>query len=194
MIARLSGKLVSKKPTKTIIDTSGVGYLVQISLQTFYALPEEGENVTLDIHTHVREEAISLFGFMRPGELLMFEKLIAVNKVGPKLAITILSGISFSDFVNAIFEKDIKRLASIPGIGKKTAERLVMELKDKLDDIAEAGFADTIKKQSAPDDAVEALCSLGYKKAEAEKAVESARKESAPTSLEETLKRALQRL
>ncbi len=197
MIARLSGILTSKKPAKAVIDTSGVGYLVNISLQTFYALPEEGKRVTLDIYTHVREDAIMLFGFAEAGELLLFERLISVNKVGPKLAITILSGISFSEFVNAIFENDTKRLAGIPGIGKKTAERLVMELKDKLNNIAEAGVAtDTIKKQPAAptDDAIEALCALGYKGAEAKKAVESARQEKNNMNLEETLKKALQRL
>ncbi|VAX21223.1 Holliday junction ATP-dependent DNA helicase RuvA [hydrothermal vent metagenome] len=196
MIARLSGILVSKKPAKAVIDISGVGYLVNISLQTFYALPEEGKPVTLDIHTHVREDAIMLFGFAEAGELLLFQKLISINKVGPKLAITILSGISFSDFITAIFGNDTKRLSGIPGIGKKTAERLVMELKDKLNEMAEAGFAttDTIKEQSAPDDAVEALCALGYKETEAKKAVKSAREEKKKMSLEETLKQALQRL
>src|SRR6267154_4857970 len=132
MIAHLRGKLLAKHPNRAIVETGGVGYDVTISIPTFSALPGAGGEVALHIHTHVREDMIALYGFLRPAEKTLFEKLITVSGIGPKLAITILSGMAADEMVNAIRGNDIARLTRIPGIGKKTAERMVLELRDKL--------------------------------------------------------------
>ena len=132
MIAHLRGKLLAKHPNQAIVETGGVGYDVTISVPTFSDLPGVGGEVALHIHTHVREDALALYGFLRSGEKALFEKLITVSGIGPKLAITILSGMAADEMVNAIRGNDIARLTRIPGIGKKTAERMVLELRDKL--------------------------------------------------------------
>src|SRR6202158_1127259 len=132
MIAHLRGKLLAKHPNQAIVETAGVGYDVIISVPTFSDLPGVGAEVALHIHTHVREDQIALYGFLRPSEKTLFEKLITVSGIGPKLAITILSGMAADEMVNAIRGNDIARLTRIPGIGKKTAERMVLELRDKL--------------------------------------------------------------
>src|SRR5947209_12038916 len=131
MIAFLRGTLVEKHPNQVIIETGGVGYDVQIPVSTFSALADSGTEVTLRIHTHVREDALLLFGFATPDEKTIFEKLISISGIGPKLAITVLSGLATSDLVSAIRNSDVQRLVRIPGVGKKTAERIVLELKEK---------------------------------------------------------------
>src|SRR5713101_1836836 len=132
MIAHLRGKLLAKHPNQAIVETAGVGYDVTITVTTFSDLPAIGAEVALYIHTHVREDLIALYGFLRPSEKLLFEKLITVSGIGPKLAITILSGMAADEMVGAIRGNDVARLTRIPGIGKKTAERMVLELRDKL--------------------------------------------------------------
>src|SRR5579872_1178372 len=132
MIAHLRGKLLVKHPNQAIVETAGVGYDVTISVPTYSELPGTGGDVALHIHTHVREDQIALYGFLRPSEKLLFEKLITVSGIGPKLAITILSGMAADEMVGAIRGNDVAKLTRIPGIGKKTAERMVLELRDKL--------------------------------------------------------------
>src|ERR1700694_4328345 len=132
MIAHLRGKLLTKHPNRAIVETAGVGYDVTISVPTFSDLPAVGAEVALHIHTHVREDQIALYGFLRPSEKILFEKLVTVSGIGPKLAITILSGMAADEMVGAIRGNDVARLIRIPGIGKKTAERMVLELRDKL--------------------------------------------------------------
>src|SRR6202795_1575331 len=132
MIAHLRGTLLTKHPNQVVVETSGVGYEVNISVPTFSELPANGSEVALHVHTHVREDMIALYGFLRPAEKTLFEKLLTVSGIGPKLAITILSGMAADEMVNAIPSNEIARLPRIPGIGKKTAERMVLELRDKL--------------------------------------------------------------
>src|SRR5882757_4322610 len=136
MIAHLRGKLLAKHPNRAIVETGGVGYDVTISIPTFSALPGAGGEVALHIHTHVREDVIALYGFLRPAEKALFEKLMTVSGIGAKLAITILSGMAADDMAAAIRGNDLARLTRIPGIGKKTAERMVLELRDKLPPVA----------------------------------------------------------
>src|ERR1700759_2286364 len=132
MIAHLRGKLLAKHPNQAIVEAAGVGYDVTISVPTFSDLPALGADVALHIHTHVREDIIALYGFLRPAEKVLFEKLITVSGIGPKLAVTILSGMAADEMAGAIRSNDVTRLTRIPGIGKKTAERMVLELRDKL--------------------------------------------------------------
>ncbi len=169
MIAHLRGKLLAKHPNQAIVETGGVGYDVTISIPTFSALPGAGGEVALHIHTHVREDMIALYGFLRPAEKTLFEKLITVSGIGPKLAITILSGMAADEMVNAIRGNDIARLTRIPGIGKKTAERMVLELRDKLT-VEKAGEIPATPSLSAVEqDVLSALMNLGYQQAAAEK-------------------------
>jgi Holliday junction DNA helicase RuvA len=172
MIAHLRGKLISKHPNQAIVEAGGVGYDVAITIPTFSDLPAVGSDVALHIHTHVREDAIALFGFLRADEKQLFEKLITVSGIGPKLAITILSGMPTADMVGAIRANDHARLTRIPGIGKKTAERMCVELRDKLDAF---GTQQAVAAVSAvEEDVISALTNLGYQRALAEKAVEQA--------------------
>jgi Holliday junction DNA helicase RuvA len=172
MIAHLRGKLISKHPNQAIVEAAGVGYDVTITVPTFSDLPALGSEVALHIHTHVREDAIALFGFLRAEEKQLFEKLITVSGIGPKLAITILSGMATAEMVGAIRGNDFARLTRIPGIGKKTAERMCVELRDKLDAF---GAPQTVVTVSAiEEDVISALTNLGYQRAIAEKAVERA--------------------
>src|SRR5215472_15779748 len=138
MIARLRGKLVEKHPNQVIVDAGGVGYDVQIPISTFSALPDTGSEVTLQIYTHVREDALALFGFLTGEEKTIFEKLISVSGIGPTLAVKVLSGMSTSDLIPAIRNGAVEHLVRIPGVGKKTAERIVLELKDKLEGMGHA--------------------------------------------------------
>src|SRR5271155_4782592 len=178
MIAHLRGRLLSKTPNQAIVDCAGVGYDVTISVATFSALPAEGAEVTLHIHTHVREDALALFGFAELQEKRLFEKLLTISGIGPKLAITVLSGISAERLVGAIRSGDHATLTRIPGIGKKTAERVVLELKDKLDDMAgltpESSARPTLG--GVAEDVLSALVNLGYARPIAQKAVETAAK------------------
>jgi Holliday junction DNA helicase RuvA len=176
MIAHLRGRLLSKTPNQAIVECAGVGYDVTISVATFSALPSEGAEAALHIHTHVREDQIALFGFSETQEKRLFEKLLTISGIGPKLAITVLSGIDSSRLVTAIRSGDHATLTHIPGIGKKTAERVVLELKDKLDDLAVAIPTTTEGPHHGPagDDALSALVNLGYARPIAQKAIETA--------------------
>ena len=172
MIAHLRGKLIAKHPNQAIVEAGGVGYDVAISVPTFSDLPGVGGDIALHIHTHVREDAIALFGFLRADEKQLFEKLITVSGIGPKLAITILSGMPTVDMVGAIRANDHGRLTRIPGIGKKTAERMCVELRDKLEAFGEPQAAAPVS--AVEEDVISALTNLGYQRALAEKAVERA--------------------
>lgn len=173
MIAHLRGKLIHKQPGQAIVEAAGVGYDVTISVPTFTALPSVGGETALHIHTQVREDAISLFGFLEREEKRLFERLITVSGVGPKLAITLLSGLSAERTVQAIRAQDHAQLTRIPGVGKKLAERLVVELKDKLNDFA-AAPTPSVVQGAAVDDVLSALVNLGYQRLAAEKAIEQA--------------------
>jgi len=173
MIAHLRGRLFAKHPNQAIVEAGGVGYDVTISVPTFSALPAEGAEVSLVIHTHVREDQISLFGFTNIIEKKLFEKLIGVSGIGPKLAITVLSGLPAEKLVGAIRGSDHAMLTRIPGIGKKTAERVVLELKDKLDEIGSGPVGGSIG--AVGDDVLSAMVNLGYPRPVAEKAMETAR-------------------
>jgi Holliday junction DNA helicase RuvA len=172
MIAHLRGRLISKHPNQAIVEAAGVGYDVTITVPTFSDLPALGSEVALHVHTHVREDAIALFGFLRANEKQLFEKLITVSGIGPKLAITILSGMATADMVGAIRGNDFARLTRIPGIGKKTAERMCVELRDKLDALGAPQPAVTVSP--IEEDVISALTNLGYQRVIAEKAVERA--------------------
>ncbi len=199
MIALLKGRLVEKHPNRLIVDVGGVGYDVQVPLSTFYDLAEPGAEITLRVHTHVREDLIALYGFGSVLELDLFERLLAVNGVGPRLGLAALSGIEPADLVRAIRTSDIARLSSIPGIGRKTAERITLELKDKLPAVAPAA-PDTPVSPTEPGeelqaDVLSALVNLGYQRAAAERAIDAAmRSVEPPVAFERVLRRALQRL
>ena len=192
MIAHLRGLLLSKSPNAVIIDCNGVGYELAISVSTFTELGAEGSPVKLHVHTHVREDALALFGFAELTEKRLFEKLLTISGIGPKLAITVLSGISAERLVGAIRAGDHATLTKIPGIGKKTAERVVLELKDKLDDMV-GSVPETGAKPSlgaVADDVLSALVNLGYPRPVAQKAVETAAKDTSAASDFEQLFRA----
>jgi len=172
VIAHLRGRLISKHPNQAVVEAAGVGYDVTISVPTFSELPNEGAEVALHIHTHVREDAIALFGFLHPDEKRLFERLIQVSGIGPKLAITILSGMSAADMVAAIKGNDVGRLTRIPGIGKKTAERMVLELRDKLQALGAEPARAAVS--AVEEDVLSALLNLGYNRAAAERAVAAA--------------------
>jgi holliday junction DNA helicase RuvA len=172
MIAHLRGRLFAKQPGQAIVEAGGVGYDVTISVPTFTALPAEGGEVSLYIYTQVREDALALFGFMERDEKRLFEKLITVSGVGPKLAVTILSGLNPERTVAAIRAQDHATLTRIPGVGKKLAERLVVELKEKLDDFATAAPAAGVTAPAA-EDVLSALVNLGYQRPAAQKAIET---------------------
>lgn len=201
MIAQLTGKLTQKQPNIIIIDVGGVGYEVTIPVSTFYELGEPGSDVSLRIHTNVREDSIQLFGFWTAREKELFLRLTSVSGIGPKLAITMLSGMPATELITAIRNNDLARLTSMPGVGKKTAERVVVELRDKLAAVSieeEAGLAVSqavrVGEEDVRDDTIGALMALGYPKAIAEKAVTAAMREDGDRSIEAVLKRSLKRL
>lgn len=173
MIAHLRGRLFSKQPGQAIVEAAGVGYDVVISVPTFTSLPAEGAEVSLHIHTQVREDTLALYGFLDLKEKRLFERLITVSGVGPKLAVTILSGLNPESTVTAIRGQDHATLTRIPGVGKKLAERLVVELKDKLEDMAVAPVA-VVSAGPAGEDVLSALVNLGYQRPAAQKAIETA--------------------
>jgi len=191
MIAHLRGTLLAKHPNQAVVETHGVGYDVVISVPTFAELPAAGTEVALHIHTHVREDALSLYGFLRLAEKHLFEKLLTVSGIGPKLAITILSGMPVDEMVGAIRGGDVARLTRIPGIGKKTAERMVLELRDKLP--ATVGTADVSVAMASPveEDVLSALMNLGYQRAVAEKALQGATRGGKSQSFEVLFREAL---
>ena len=198
MIAHLSGKLLSKQPNQVIVDVNGVGYEVHVPLSTFYEVGEIGSPVQLRIYTHVREDTIALFGFKSAKEKLMFEHLTSISGIGPRLGITILSGMMVDELIPAIRQSNVARLTSIPGIGKKTAERLVVELRDKLARLE----VPSITASSPPgafsqqqDDLISALVNLGYPKPLADRAIQKAISQSGnDQSFEVLLRNSLQQL
>jgi Holliday junction DNA helicase RuvA len=179
MIAHLRGKLLTKHPNQVIVETCGVGYEVNISVPTFSELPAIGSEVALHIHTHVREDVIALYGFLRPAEKQLFERLMTVSGIGAKLAITILSGMAADEMAGAIRGNDVARLTRIPGIGKKTAERMVLELRDKLPAAIGASTPTVPVLSALEEDVLSALVNLGYQRAAAEKALASSEKNNA---------------
>ncbi len=177
MIGFLRGRVIEKHPDRLLIDVAGVGYEVAVPLSTFYALPDPGGDIALRIHTHVREDQLALYGFATLLEQQLFERLIGVSGIGPRLALAALSGIEPSDLVRAIRTNDIARLTRIPGIGRKTAERMGLELKDKLPTVAAGAASGTPAAPSEEDakaDLLSALVNLGYQRVAAEKALEGA--------------------
>lgn len=197
MIAQLRGVLLEKHPNQAIVDAGGVGYDLTIPVSTYTHLPDTGRETSLHVHTHVREDALALFGFATREEKNVFERLIAVSGIGPKLAVTILSGLAAPDLVDAVRSGDLVRLTRVPGVGKKTAERMVLELKDKLDllpgaapKITPAASALTPLEQ----DVLSALINLGSQKAAAEAALAKLKKEGAPEGFEPMFRRALELL
>jgi len=198
VIAHLRGKISEKHPNRIVVDVNGVGYDVFVPLSTFYGLGEPGADIALRIHTHVREDALSLYGFATLIEQELFERLIGVSGIGPKVALAVLSGIEPQELVRAIERGDLARLTAIPGVGKKTSERIVLELKDRLPraPIAAAG-APLPEAAAVRDDVLSALVNLGYHRPLAEKAVDAAIKTLGPgpdAGFERTLKQALREL
>ncbi len=197
MIAFLRGKLLEKHPNQVIVETGGVGYDVLIPVSTFTALPEAGSEVRLCIHTHVREDALALFGFLTSEEKIIFEKLISVSGIGPKLAITVLSGLSTADLIPAIRNGYVEQLVRIPGVGKKTAERMVLELKDKLDGVGASSAQGQTEKPTAAlnvveQDVLSALLNLGCNRAAADAAVRKAKAAGSPPEFEPLFRRSLE--
>ena len=196
MIAQISGKLAQKQPGEVVIDVGGVGYLVFIPLNVFYRLPDIGAPMSLQIHTHVREDALQLFGFHDAAEKQVFLLLTGVSGIGPKLALNILSGIAAEDLARALKNGDQVRLVAIPGVGRKLAERMIVELKDKFATLAPASIDSAAKPEASSQkmqDAVSALINLGYKKPEIEKTVREVLK-NGELSLEEVLRETLRHM
>jgi len=197
VIAHLRGRLSDKHPNRVVIDVSGVGYDVFVPLSTFYGLGELGSDIALRIHTHVREDALHLYGFATPLEQELFERLIGVSGIGPKVALAVLSGIEPHDLIRAIERGDLARLTAIPGVGKKTSERIVLELRDRLPTVRPAAIAagdGAAAPAALQDDVVSALVNLGYHRPLAEKAAVSAVNVVPDAGFERTLKQALREL
>jgi Holliday junction DNA helicase RuvA len=192
MIATLTGRLTRKAPDYLIVDVSGVGYQVSVPLSTYYQVSESGGEVSLYIHTHVREDSLSLFGFLTEAEKEMFLLLMGVSGIGPKLALAVLSTLSVQELSHAIQSSDDSRLCSIPGIGKKTAARMVLELKDKITRAAPGLSPAALPVPSTDvEDAVSALVNLGYKKQLAEEALKKVQRGGACQTVEELIREAL---
>jgi len=194
MIAHLRGTLLAKHPNQAIVETNGVGYDVAISVPTFTEMPAAGAEVALYIHTHVREDALNLYGFLRLAEKRLFEKLLTVSGIGPKLAITILSGMPADEMIGAIRGGDVARLTRIPGIGKKTAERMVLELRDKLDLAGLPARPDAAPKtafDANEEDVISALMNFGAGRSAAEAAVTKARSATESNAFDALFRRAL---
>ena len=203
MIAHLSGTLLSKQATSVIVDVSGVGYEVNIPLSTFYDLEDLGSTVQLRIYTHVREDAIQLYGFKTARERELFLKLISVSGIGPKLGITLLSGMSADEMIASIRTNNLARLTLIPGVGRKTAERLILELREKIADLSSAQLeeelgakpeAAELTEDTVRADALSALLNLGYQRSGAEKAIDAALAEGGDVTVESILRRSLKKL
>jgi Holliday junction DNA helicase RuvA len=194
VIAHLAGRLLEKHVQRLVVDVGGVGYEVIVPLSTYYGVGDPGAAIALRIHTHVREDALQLFGFATPLELSLFERLIAVNGIGPKVALSVLSGIEPPDLVRAIRQADLGRLTRIPGVGKKTAERLVLEMKDRLPAVVAEEPEAPVESGDVRDDVLSALANLGYQRAAAEKAVERVRKRSPQADFEPLLREVLREL
>lgn len=196
MIGHLRGRLVDKQPNRLLVDVGGVGYDLNVPLSTFYELGEPGTDVSVRVHTHVREDTLALFGFATKLELDVFERLISISGVGPRLALAVLSGIEPPDLVRAVRQEDVARLTRIPGVGKKTAERIVLELKDRLPpelEVADDAQEATTAGGDERGDVLSALLNLGYHRPLAERAVEAA-VGSGEGGFENTLRQALREL
>lgn len=195
MIGHLRGSILERTPERVLLDVGGVGYDVHVPLSTYYEIEKAAASgtISLYVHTHVREDEISLFGFWTPREKVLFERLIAVSGIGPKLARVVLSGMAPEDLTQAIASADLGRLATIPGIGKKTAERIVLELRDKMRDLA-AELPAGSGAPAADQDVVSALVNLGYKPVQAERAVADARRERPDAPFHDLLRASLNRL
>jgi Holliday junction DNA helicase RuvA len=198
VIAFLRGRVIDKQPNRIIVDVSGVGYEVHVPLSTFYEVGDEGAEVSLRVYTHVREETLQLYGFLTDLERLVFERLIGISGIGPKLAIAVLSGMDSREVITAIQRADVARLTGIPGIGKKTAERIVLELKDRLMQLAPPVAVGTATGASAGDrlreDLLSALQNLGYHRPQAEKAIDTTLKGGGATNFEQALRGALREM
>jgi len=203
MIAHLSGTLLSKHATSVIVDVAGVGYEVTIPLSTFYDLADAGSPVQLRIYTHVREDTLQLYGFRTARERELFLKLITVSGIGPKLGITLLSGMSADEMVASIRTNNLARLTLIPGVGKKTAERLIVELREKVAELSSAQLEEElgakpesgeVTEDSVRSDALSALLNLGYQRSSAEKAIDAALAEGGDITVESILRRGLKKL
>lgn len=190
MIARLFGRIADKHPNRLIVDVSGVGYDVQVPLSTYYVTPDVGGEMALRIHTHVREDQLALYGFATELELSMFERLIAVSGIGPKLALAVLSGIEPRELAGAIQRDDVARLTAIPGVGKKTAERICVELRDRLPKAIEAAAPGDSLRQ----DLISALANLGYHRQAIDKALDKLLATAAERRFEDVLRSALKEL
>ena len=197
MIAHLRGRISEKQPNRIVVDVNGVGYDVFVPLSTFYGLGDPGSDIALRIHTHVREDALLLYGFATLLEQQLFERLIAIGGIGPKVALAVLSGIEPQELIRAIERGDVARLTAIPGIGKKTSERMVLELRDRLPRVQPAAIgadAGVPAPSVLQDDVLSALVNLGYHRPLAEKAVASAIRATPDGGFERTLKQALREL
>jgi holliday junction DNA helicase RuvA len=197
MISHLRGTLLEKHPNQVIVDVQGVGYEVTIPISVFSSLPDQGATVRLHIHTHVREDILALFGFLTHEDKQLFEKLIAVSGIGPKLAITALSGLTSGDLRSAIRAGAVEQLVRIPGVGKKTAERMVLELRDKMGPAETAGAAGSggapgSAFSNVEEDVISALMNFGASRAAAEAAVSKARSETESNDFDALFRRALQ--
>jgi holliday junction DNA helicase RuvA len=197
VIAHLHGRILEKHPNRIVVDVTGVGYDVAVPLSTYYGLGETGIEIALRIHTHVREDALALYGFATALELDLFERMIGISGIGPKLALAVLSGIEPIDLIRAIESGDVARLTAIPGVGKKTSERIILELKDRLPRAQAAAVAvgrPTPEPLALRDDVLSALVNLGYHRPLAEKAVAAAITATPDGGFERTLKQALREL
>ena len=198
MIAFLRGRIHDKQPNRIIVDVAGVGYDVHVPLSTFYNLGDEGADVSLRVYTHVREDALQLYGFLTELERQVFERLIAISGIGPRLAIVVLSGMDTRDLMTAVQRADVARLTTIPGIGKKTAERIVLELKDRLAQITVPAASGTAPPSSAAEqlrvDLLSALLNLGYHRQQAEKAIDTTVTANPNASFEHAVRTALREL
>ena len=195
MIALVRGTLLEKHPNQAIVEAGGVGYDLNIPISTFTGLPDVGGEVRLRVHTHVREDTLALYGFLSPEEKALFEKLIGVSGIGPKLAVTILSGLAAHDLIAAIREGALDRLVRIPGVGKKTAERIILELRDKISSAAAPPGGQASSQPPLSDiegDVLSALLNLGCQRAAAEAAVRKAKAAGAPTQFEPLFRRSLE--
>lgn len=190
MIAHIRGRLIARRPNQAVVEAGGVGYDLTISVPTFSGLPPTGSEVALHVHTHVREDAIALFGFLRLEEKQLFEKLIGVSGIGPKLAITVLSGMAAEGLVAAIRGNDLGQLTRVPGIGRKTAERMVLELRDKLEGFG-AAPARAAAASPVEEDVLSALLNLGYARPQAERAVTAAAKNGGAANFDALFRNAL---
>jgi len=192
VIARLTGTILEKHPNRVVVDVAGVGYDVQVPLSTFYGLGEAGAPITLRVHTHVREDIIALYGFASALEQDLFERLISISGIGPKLALAVLSGIDPGELIRAVGTQDVARLTRIPGVGKKTAERIGLELKDRLPPAASMSPAgESPAGGDTRDDLLSALVNLGYQRPVAEKAVDAVLKKSPDGDFEALLREIL---